>query len=491
MIHGWNETLEEFPKDKLVHQIIENQVKQSPKSIAVRFKDDSLSYQALNNRANQLANYLIQSGLKANSRVCIYLHRSIDMLISLLAVLKAGGTYIPLDPNFPEDRLQYMLEDSEASIILTQESLYYKLHSQHLTVISVDEETESISQCSSNNISPDTDSESIAYIIYTSGSTGHPKGVQIPHRTVVNFLLSMQDKPGINKQDKLLAITTLSFDIAVLELLLPLTVGARILIMEQSATADPLQIISQIKSYNATIMQATPTTWQMLIDSGWSGNNDLKVLCGGEALKQSLAVKLLTKCKSLWNMYGPTETTIWSSLKEIKMVDPQITIGTPIANTQIYIVDNNFMPVPIGVPGQILIGGEGVSKGYLNRTDLTNEQFIANPFQSENTSLVYQTGDLGKYTPDGDIVHLGRSDFQVKLRGFRIELGEIEASLQKLSGVNSAVVTVREDIPGDQRLVAYIIPKNKKFSSTPISSMLSNFFQTLAISISNSEFKVL
>jgi amino acid adenylation domain-containing protein len=328
-------------------------------------------------------------------------------------------------------------------------------------------------QAGATSVTPDN----LAYVIYTSGSTGKPKGVQIPHRAVVNFLTSMRRRPGMEAEDRVLAVTTLSFDIAGLEMYLPLTVGASLEIVTRETASDGRQLLSKLKTSGATVMQATPVTWRMLLETGWEGDRALKILCGGEALPRQLADQLWGRCGSLWNMYGPTETTIWSTTSKVRRGHGVVSIGRPIANTQIYILDRLLQPVPVGVLGELYIGGDGLARGYLKRPELTAEKFIPNPFGSGQGDRLYRVGDLARYLPDGDIDFLGRIDHQVKIRGFRIELGEIEAALRKHAGINEAVVVAREDTLGDKRLVAYLV---RKESAGPKAGDLRSFLkQTL------------
>jgi len=292
--------------------------------------------------------------------------------------------------------------------------------------------------------------EDLAYVIYTSGSTGKPKGVQISHRALVNFLEAMRTEPGLAEEDRVLALTTLSFDISTLELFVPLIAGAQVDLIDRKTAYDAALLAEKIADSCATVIQATPATWRMLLDSGWEGKKDLKILCGGEALARDLADALLDRCASLWNMYGPTETTVWSAICKVEPGTEPLLIGRPIANTEIYLLDDKLQPVPIGVPGELHIGGDGLARGYLNREELTEEKFIPHPFRPDGTARIYKTGDLARH----------RIDNQVKIRGFRIELGEIETALVAYPAVRKAVVVVREDIPADRRLVAYIVPDN-------------------------------
>jgi amino acid adenylation domain-containing protein len=297
----------------------------------------------------------------------------------------------------------------------------------------------------------------LAYVIYTSGSTGKPKGVAIPHRAVVNFLRSMRRQPGLSEEDVLLAVTSLSFDIAVLELFLPLSVGAKVVLLSRETAQDGFRLARALAESGATVMQATPTTWRMLLEAGWEGNGRLKGLCGGEVLSPDLAGQLLPRLGSLWNMYGPTETTVWSTIYQVEAIRPVIPIGRPIAHTQIYILDERLQLAPVGAVGELYIGGAGVGRGYLNRPELTAERFIPHPFGPPGERL-YRTGDLARYLPDGNILFHGRLDQQLKIRGFRLEPAEVEAALKQHPAVRQSVVTAAGDQAGQQRLVAYVLP---------------------------------
>lgn len=463
----WNNTQRDYPLDLCLHQLFENQVTKTPDAVAVVFEDRHLTYKELNNKADRLANYLQQLGVDKDSLVGICLERSLLMTIALLAVLKAGGAYVPLDPTYPLERLNFMVEDAGLKIILTQEKLRGHLATDRLKEIELDTDWETIVQHSQTLAQYVSQPESLAYVIYTSGSTGKPKGVQIGHRQVVNFLTSMSFQPGCDRQDILLAVTSISFDIAVLEIFLPLIVGAKVILVSREVALDSQKLLSALDRYNPTIMQATPATWQLLLEAGWQGSDRLKTLCGGEALKKTLAQQLLSKVASLWNMYGPTETTIWSAIEPVQRnsTDNSIPIGQAIANTQIYILDRHLQPLPIGVPGELYIAGIGVAKGYLNRPELTAEKFIPNPFlvNSNNdrsyasTSLLYKTGDKARYLASGKIEYLGRIDNQVKIRGFRIEIGEIESALTQHDSVREVVVILQEDDCQQKSLVAYIV----------------------------------
>lgn len=457
----WNETAVDYPRNNLIHQIFEDQVEKTPDAVAVVFQGQTLTYQELNDRANQLAHYLQKLGAEPESLIGICVDRSLEMIVGLLGILKAGAAYVPLDPDYPSARIDYILSRSETKILITSSQLAGSLPQQQ-AVVRLDTDWPLIARESRSNLQSAVSPDNLCYVIFTSGSTGKPKGVQICHQSLVNFIWSMQSEPGLARCDRLVAVTTISFDIHTLEIYLPLSVGATIILANRQLAADGLGLADLIVEQQATVMQATPATWRILLTANWAGSPQLKAICGGEALPRELADRLLNKVGSLWNVYGPTETTVWSTTCEIKPnrsahnEDAPESIGRPIANTQIYILDKYFQPVPIGVSGELYIGGDGVARGYLNRLDLNNECFVDNPFLSN--SKLYKTGDLVRYLPDGNIEYLGRIDNQVKIRGFRIELGEIENVLEKHPCVSQCVVIAKQDDQGSKRLVAYMIP---------------------------------
>jgi amino acid adenylation domain-containing protein len=456
----WNNTRTDYPRDRCVHELIEAQAAKSPDAVAAAYDDQSFTYGELNRRANQLAHHLRGLGVKPGMLVGICVERSLEMLVGLLGILKAGGTYVPLDPAFPPDRLAFMAADAGLSLIVATESLKGVVPEAQCAWVRLDSDWEQISRQPAEELEPIARPEDIAYVLYTSGSTGKPKGVEISHRALTNFLWSMGREPGFGEQDVLLAVTTLSFDIAGLELYLPLITGGRVEVASRQVAADGQLLQKQLEKCRATLMQATPATWRMLIETGWEGTPGMTALCGGEGLPRELANQLLKRTKALWNMYGPTETTIWSSVERISAEDPEITIGRPIGNTEFYILDRNLQPVPIGVPGELFIGGDGLARGYRNRPELTAEKFIPHPFSDEPGARLYRTGDLARYREDGRVVHLGRLDHQVKVRGFRIELGEIEAILDQHPAVQKSVVMAREAKggAGETYLAAYLVP---------------------------------
>ncbi|NWB98491.1 amino acid adenylation domain-containing protein, partial [Pseudomonas gingeri] len=462
LLEGFNATAVDYPLDLTVHGLFEARVATDGDSVAVVDEKGSLTYDALNRQANRIAHRLIGLGIGPDDRVAICVDRSLEMVAGLLGVLKAGAAYVPLDPHYPLDRLTYMLESCAPAAILTQEALHAVLPTSAVPVLLLDPEQAEregfLGQPEVNPLRADLRPEHLAYVIYTSGSTGRPKGVQIAHQALSNFLQSMGREPGLSAQDRLLAVTTISFDIAALELYLSLVNGACVVLASREAAMDGLQLQRLLDEQRITVMQATPSTWQMLVNSGWAGNQDLRIFCGGEPLPRSLALELLPRSRELWNLYGPTEATIWACVERVDGQGESLTvpIGKPMDNTRIYLLDTKRQPVPLGVAGELYIGGVQVARGYLNRPDLSAERFLDDPFCS---GRMYRTGDLGRYLPDGKLEYLGRNDDQVKIRGFRIELGEIEALLAAYPGVKDSVVLAREDNPGEKRLVAYFTPQ--------------------------------
>ena len=472
LLLNWNDTRAPHSDNYCLHKLFEKQVERTPDTIAIVFESEQLTYGELNSRVNQLARYLQSLGVGPEVLVGICVERSLSMIVGLLGILKAGGAYLPLDPDYPPERLAYIISDSQVKVLVTTKELTVRLQSLPELVVCLDSDWESISSCSTENPSSPVNPDNLAYIIYTSGSTGKPKGVEICHQSLVNFLRGMAITPGLTEADTILAVTIISFDIAALEIYLPLIVGAKIVLASREVATDGQQLLSKLELSGATVMQATPATWQMLFTCAWQGSSQLKILCGGEALSKQLATQLLGKGSSVWNLYGPTEATVWSTVCPVSaddLIDSNenvtVSIGTPIANTQIYILDKYLQPVPIGVLGELHIGGAGLARGYLNRPELTKQKFIPNPFSPELGSRLYKTGDKARYLCDGKIEFIGRIDNQVKIRGFRIELPEIEAVLTQYPNVGEAVIIVREDTPEDKRIVAYIVAKAEVKSS--------------------------
>ena len=452
VLHDWNDTDRPVPEASVL-DMIAAQVAARPEAPAVRCADRTLNYAELDGAANALAARIAeQLGARETQPIVgLAMPRSEQLVVAILAVWKAGCAYLPLDPGFPRSRLSFMAQDAQAAALLLEEGQDVPLEFDGPT-ITLD------TALATQDAQPPVPvaAGDLAYVIYTSGSTGQPKGVRLGFDQLRNLLRSMAREPGLGADDTLLAVTTLSFDISVLELMLPLTVGATLHVATHNDTSDGQALIDCIETSSATVMQATPSTWRLLLDSDWPGKADLKALCGGEALPSDLAEALIPRVASLWNMYGPTETTVWSTCQEVTNA-ARITIGRPVDNTRVYVLDRQRQPVPRGVVGELYIGGAGVAEGYHQRPELTSERFSEDPFYSGPAARMYRTGDLGRFLPDGRIEHLGRVDSQVKVRGFRIELGEIESCLIEQPGIDQAVVHVFEPEPGDQRLVAYLV----------------------------------
>jgi amino acid adenylation domain-containing protein len=454
ILERWNNTGSAFP-EACVHELFELQVERSPDAIALTSQDFRLTYRELNQRANQLAGYLRKRGVGPDVCVGLCVDRGPAMVIALLGILKAGGAYVPLDPRLPDERLSYMLADVQPLLVLTKRSLRREIFGKDAVILDAgwDATTQKEVANSGNHCHP----QNLAYVIYTSGSTGKPKGVPIEHRSIVNLLCSMQRTLGVSPEDPLLAVTTLSFDIAGLEIYLPLISGACVTVASEEDVVDGYRLRDLIAESGATVMQATPATWRLLLEAGWQGSSNLKILCGGETLAPELAKDLIARGNSVWNVYGPTETTIWSTVYRVTGQEQgPIPIGRPIANTCIYILDSYRNPVPANVIGEIYIGGAGLARGYLNRVELTAERFVANWLERDRSERLYRTGDWGRFRSNGEIEYLGRVDGEVKLRGMRIDLGEIESVLVGHAGVREAAVE-RVEEGGEAKLVAYLV----------------------------------
>ncbi|MBS1799656.1 MAG: amino acid adenylation domain-containing protein [Acidobacteria bacterium] len=442
----------------------------SPGAIAVEMGPTALSYSELDAESDRMASALRARGIARGSVVGVYLKRSPQMVVALLAVLKAGAAYLPIDPMLPAQRVEFLLADAQVPLILVDAELKASLPASNTAVLAMDEVAcHSLTATEATCGNPGA--EDTAYLIYTSGSTGAPKGTRIPHRALVNLLDSMLREPGLDATDTLVAITTLSFDIAGLEMFGPLVCGAKLVIASREQTVDPALLAALLEQTCATVMQATPSTWRMLVESGWMGSADLRMWCGGEALPSELAENLLSRGRELWNLYGPTETTIWSAAHRVKSGEDPILIGRPIANTSMYVLDANLQPVPLGVPGELYIGGEGVALGYWNRDELTASHFVEDPFALLKGKKMYRTGDLARFHRNGQIQLLGRVDHQIKLRGHRIELGEIEVALERHPDVFQAVVALSGE-GSEQQLTAYIRYQSEEDDSGAVRNWL-------------------
>ncbi|SHG98739.1 amino acid adenylation domain-containing protein [Hydrocarboniphaga daqingensis] len=446
-----------YPSHMTVLQLIDLQTQRRAQATAVSCDGHSLTYAELSAAANRLANELRARGIGRGSRVGVCIERSTDLLIALLGVMKAGGAYVPLDPAYPAERLAQIIEDAGPMAVLTQQHLRARVPVADAALILVDAAASGFALRDTALLHRMPDANDVAYVIFTSGSTGRPKGVQIQHRALCNLLCAMRDQPGVGFDDRWLAVTTVSFDIATMELLLPLTVGALLIIARETDTADGLALSQLLTQERVTVMQATPVTWQLLLAAGWQPSAELKMLCGGEALPRPLADRLLANGGELWNLYGPTETTIWSSALRVRAGTGPVPLGPPIANTQFYVLDANGQLAPQGAPGELYIGGDGLALGYLNRPGLTRERFVGDRLGLEPRRRLYRTGDCVRRRADGTLDFLGRNDQQIKLRGFRIELGEIEAALRLSPHVVECVVVVDNGNPDVAALRAYLV----------------------------------
>ena len=456
LVERFNDNSVDHDRRRTVHSLFEKSVQERPGSVAALDERETLTYEALDRRANALSHFLIQLGVRRGALVAVCIDRTVDMPVALAAVLKAGAAYVPLDPSHPRERLHATLDDANVTAVVTLDRYCGLFEGCGAPLVRLDSDASRIEAMPSIPPCVVVEPSDLAYVIYTSGSTGRPKGVEVEHRNVVAFIEAMQREPGLAAGDVLLAVTTLSFDIAGLELWLPLSVGARIVLATRADALDGERLAALIEEHAVTLLQATPATWRILLDTSWSGRPQLKALVGGEALPPDLASSLVDRVGELWNMYGPTETTIWSTLTRV--VDPSkaITIGRPIANTQCYVLTPDHAVCPIGVAGELCIGGEGVTRGYRNRPDLTADRFVNIALQDGRTERIYKTGDVARVRADGTLEYLGRRDTQVKIRGYRIELGEVEAALVSLSGVKEGVAAAREERKGDIRLVGYV-----------------------------------
>ena len=463
LIRTRNRTEVAIPRATVLDRILVT-VTRVPDNPAIVCGSESLTFSELDSRAITIARALRLNGVAHGDLVGVLIDRSPDLVAALLGVMRAGAAYLPLDISYPPDRLAGMLADSGARFILIDSAHRSLLPAGAFSVICLDRDL-AIDPIVAEPLSfPAWDD--IAYLIYTSGSTGRPKGVQISHGSLANFLQSMEREPGLLENDVLIGVTTVCFDIAALEFFLPLCVGAKLVIADRDTAADGNRLGQLIQDVDATTLQGTPATWRMLIAAGWERSPKLRALCGGEALPTELSEELLTRTKEVWNLYGPTETTIWSAVRQIhspaaenSRTFPTEFVGSPIANTEFYVLDELLAPVPMGVPGELFIGGDGVARGYWNRPDQTAEKFLPNPFSTVPGARMYQTGDMVRAVEDGTHEFLGRRDYQVKIRGFRIELGEIESALRQHPEISDAVVVAHPDPTGDHLLAAYLVSR--------------------------------
>ncbi len=483
LLGEWNNTKADYPQNICLHELIEQQVQRTPEKVAVEYKTQQLNYAQLNQKVNQLANYLVSKNIQKGEFVGIFVERSLDLVIGLLAIMKVGGIYVPLDPSNPKDRLRIIIEDAQAKTIISNQQMIGDLPKTNAEIILLDKIQNELLHHSKENPKRKIHSEDFVYVIYTSGSTGNPKGVVIPHYAVIDHHYAMMDRIGFSKDEAIFSVATVSFDPSVQDFFLPLLIGAKVIVAEQEAVADGFLLKKRLEESRATLLQATPATWRMLMMAGWEGHSNFTVLTGGEGLTNELANKLIQRSRAVWNIYGPTETTIWSTGKKIEKTrtygenetayEP---VGRPINNVQLYLLDEFMQPVPIGCAGEVYVGGVGVSpNGYFKREELTEEKFVdlpehlmprdaqgnlQPPCDFNPCSKIYRTGDVARYLPNGDLEYLRRADGQVKIRGFRIELGEIESAISQIEGVGENVVVVREDQKDNKILAAYVVMKN-------------------------------
>ena len=456
LVERFNDNRVDHDRRRTLHSLFEKSVHERPASVAALDENETLTYEALDRRANALSHSLAEIGVGRGALVAVCIDRTVDMPVTLAAVLKAGAAYVPLDPSHPQERLRATLDDANVAAIVTLDRYGGVFEGCGVPLVKLDGDAAQIADMPTLPPRVEVAPSDLAYVIYTSGSTGRPKGVEVEHRNVVAFIEAMQRAPGFTASDVLLAVTTLSFDIAGLELWLPLSIGARIIIASRTDALDGERLAALIDEHAVTLLQATPATWRILLDTGWAGRPTMKALVGGEALPPDLASSLLDRVGELWNMYGPTETTIWSTIARVIDLEKGITIGRPIANTQCYVLTPGLTVCPIGVAGELCVGGEGVARGYRNRPDLTADRFVTIALQQGRTERIYKTGDVARMRADGTLEYLGRRDTQVKIRGYRIELGDVEAALASLPGVKEGVAAAREERKGDVRLVGYV-----------------------------------
>jgi amino acid adenylation domain-containing protein len=467
MLVRWNSTRREIGKWKSIVELFEEQVERTPGALAVVFAEQQLSYRELNERANQLAHYLQTLGVVPEQIVGIMMNRSLEMVISVLAVLKAGAAYLPLDPEYPQERLSFMLNDADAKALLTQSKLAEHLPQSEAFVIAVDQ-SEEIRHQSVENPTREVSAENLAYVIYTSGSTGKPKGVQVQHRGVSNVIAASIERLEVGTSSRVLQAASLSFDASVLEIFSALLSGACLILVDRETLMSNSLLSQLMRNQAITFIASPPSRLDTITDNEFP---DLRtIIVGGESCSSETAARW-SGGRRFFNAYAPTETTIYSTLFECSEMSTQSPpVGKPIANTEVYLLDEHLNPVPVGARGELYIGGMGIARGYLNRPELTAERFIPHPFSTEPGERLYRTGDLARYLPDGNIQFIGRVDQQVKLRGLRIELGEIETALSQHPEVRETVVILREDRPGDKRLIAYLVMKPSEDEETLVTA---------------------
>ena len=467
---GKGEVCGNFPLHDTLHGLFEKQVERTPDKIAVQFDNQSLSYRQLNDQANAIAAHLIEKGLQPGSFVGLCMERGLEMMVSIYAILKAGGAYVPIDPRNPQDRIKLILEDAGCGFVLTQMAVAHLLPKFEGEVVDVDgldfPSSKNLESLAATPIVNRQSSIVNAYVIYTSGSTGTPKGVAISHANAINTLFAINKQLKMNELDKVFSVSSMAFDMSIPDYFLALMTGATLILAGEETKKDGFALRDALEKHRPTVMQATPTTWKILLLAGWDGDKNLRAIAGGEAFSKDLASEMMHRCAKVWNGYGPTETTIyttWQLITEEHLAacpGEFAAIGSPIANVEMLILDKNGEQVPVGVPGELFIGGHGVAAGYLNRPELTAERFVNSKLKTQNSKL-YKTGDLVRYLPTGEIEFLGRIDTQVKIRGYRVELGEIEETIMQFPGVKQSVVNVFSDATDSQRLVGYVVENGR------------------------------
>ncbi|MFD5778897.1 amino acid adenylation domain-containing protein [Streptomyces sp. NPDC126933] len=458
-LSAWTATEVERPGHTVI-DLLARCATHHPNSEAVTGPNGALTYGELQDRVTQLAGRLRAAGLTSGARVGVLMERSPGLYIAMLAVMKAGAAYLPLDPDHPHQRIATVLDDSSASMVLTDVDRGAAFDGSPARVVRVSSGGIAELPDAETLVWAEPTAEDLAYVIYTSGTTGHPKGVEIPHKALTNLVLHFDSELALGEGDTVGGVTTVAFDMSVLELFLPLVRGARLAILPRATVTDGFALRDALRKYDLSFMQATPMTWRMLIDAGWEGSSRLTAVCGGETTPPDLAEQLRARVGAAWNLYGPSETTVWSTGHRIKDTSGPIPVGRPITNTILRVLDEHGQLVPIGVSGELYIGGAGVARGYLGRPELTEERFVDDPHSGRH-QVLYRTGDLARWSEDGELEFLGRIDRQVKIRGYRIELEEIEAVLNRLPGVRHGVVDVCENTAGQQQLIGYVVPDSR------------------------------
>ena len=456
LLENWNASAVPYRRGDTIVDLLREQAARTPEAIAVQFEADILTYSELDCRGDRLGAYLHHLAVRPGAVVAVFIERSVEMIVAVFGVQRAGAAYLPIDPLDPPERIAFLLEDAGVTLVVTQESLRQRLPPD-VRVVSLDGDRDAIAAFVPPASLPVISPSDLAYVIYTSGSTGRPKGVLIEHRNLMNSILGKHHAIGLGPADTVLATHPLAFDSSVSETFVPLTCGARMLIVSRETTSDPQRLIDVLTRERPTFVDTEPSLWRMLIEAGWRGAPGLQVMSGAEALSQSLADQLLERADVLWNSYGPTEATISATLQKLTPGVP-VSIGRPNANVKVYIVDRHLEPLPVGAAGELCIGGDGVARGYLNRPELTAEKFVSDPFAGPGARM-YRTGDLARFRADGTIEYLGRTDFQVKLRGYRIELGEIEKVMLAHASVRQAYVMLRHDADREPALCGYYLAR--------------------------------